>query len=460
MVSVNPTVENVGFKGQFEMSHQEALATVTAKATQAQAHMELQTGCSYHSTDLSPVTQYELLVPNSTPEAQQPLLAPEKDACKRREDHNNSFDDGLKSAYTMAKTPTIDGYNWRKYGQKQVKSSKSFRSYYKCTNLDCHAKKVQHCDHSSCVIEIVYKGQHNHDPPRKIRRTRGRRFVSCAGPAVGSDTLNRPIQKLHGSDSSKCKIECRQESLLISELEGQNSSDSDGNVGIKVEEENGDELEPKKRIEPQKPMLMPLKWKRLRPSSSDEISGIEAEHKHGDEQMLKPRMEERVAAYSAPIYKTVKESKIVVHAAGDAGISSDGYRWRKYGQKMVKGTPHPRSYYRCTSAGCPVRKHVERAKDNTTTIIITYEGKHDHDMPVPKKRRGPPSTALLIAAAAAMNNEPFNNTEALPQQTSSNQWTVEKEGDLTGERALELGGEKALESARTLLSIGIELKSH
>jgi hypothetical protein len=37
-----------------------------------------------------------------------------------------------------------------------------------------------------------------------------------------------------------------------------------------------------------------------------------------------------------------KKPKYVVHAAGDVGISGDGYRWRKYGQKMVKGNPHPR----------------------------------------------------------------------------------------------------------------------
>ena len=40
--------------------------------------------------------------------------------------------------------------------------------------------------------------------------------------------------------------------------------------------------------------------------------------------------------------KPGKKHKLVVHAEGDVGISGDGYRWRKYGQKMVKGNPHPR----------------------------------------------------------------------------------------------------------------------
>ena len=41
-----------------------------------------------------------------------------------------------------------------------------------------------------------------------------------------------------------------------------------------------------------------------------------------------------------------------------------------------------RSYYRCTSLKCNVRKHVERASDVPKAFITTYEGKHNHEMPV------------------------------------------------------------------------------
>ncbi|XP_073304833.1 probable WRKY transcription factor 7 [Primulina huaijiensis] len=62
-----------------------------------------------------------------------------------------------------------------------------------------------------------------------------------------------------------------------------------------------------------------------------------------------------------------------------ADIPPDDYSWRKYGQKPIKGSPHPRGYYKCSSVrGCPARKHVERAFDDPTMLIVTYEGEHNH----------------------------------------------------------------------------------
>nr|XP_009399599.1 PREDICTED: probable WRKY transcription factor 17 [Musa acuminata subsp. malaccensis] len=62
-----------------------------------------------------------------------------------------------------------------------------------------------------------------------------------------------------------------------------------------------------------------------------------------------------------------------------ADIPPDEYSWRKYGQKPIKGSPYPRGYYKCSSVrGCPARKHVERAPDDPTMLIVTYEGEHYH----------------------------------------------------------------------------------
>lgn len=66
-----------------------------------------------------------------------------------------------------------------------------------------------------------------------------------------------------------------------------------------------------------------------------------------------------------------------------ADIPPDDYSWRKYGQKPIKGSPHPRGYYKCSSLrGCPARKHVERSLDNPTMLIVTYEGDHNHPQTV------------------------------------------------------------------------------
>lgn len=62
-----------------------------------------------------------------------------------------------------------------------------------------------------------------------------------------------------------------------------------------------------------------------------------------------------------------------------ADIPPDDFSWRKYGQKPIKGSPHPRGYYKCSSVrGCPARKHVERDVEDPNMLIVTYEGDHSH----------------------------------------------------------------------------------
>ncbi|KAM3199627.1 WRKY transcription factor WRKY51-like [Capsicum annuum] len=60
-------------------------------------------------------------------------------------------------------------------------------------------------------------------------------------------------------------------------------------------------------------------------------------------------------------------------------IPTDECSWRKCGQKLIKGSPYPWAYYKCTSfPGCPAKKHVERAMDDPTMLIVTYEEEHCH----------------------------------------------------------------------------------
>lgn len=65
--------------------------------------------------------------------------------------------------------------------------------------------------------------------------------------------------------------------------------------------------------------------------------------------------------------------------------TDDGYNWRKYGQKAVKGSENPRSYYKCTYPSCPTKKKVERSLDGHVTEIV-YKGAHSHPKPQSNRR--------------------------------------------------------------------------
>lgn len=79
--------------------------------------------------------------------------------------------------------------------------------------------------------------------------------------------------------------------------------------------------------------------------------------------------------------KRNRQPRVALVTKSEVEHLEDGFRWRKYGQKAVKNSPYPRSYYRCTNSKCSVKKRVERSADDSSMVITTYEGQHNHHSP-------------------------------------------------------------------------------
>nr|KYP34727.1 putative WRKY transcription factor 51 [Cajanus cajan] len=73
--------------------------------------------------------------------------------------------------------------------------------------------------------------------------------------------------------------------------------------------------------------------------------------------------------------------RIAFRTKSELEIMDDGYKWRKYGKKSVKSNCNLRNYYKCSSGGCIVKKRVERDRDDSSYVITTYEGVHNHESP-------------------------------------------------------------------------------
>lgn len=329
----------------FGISHQQALAQVTAQAAFAHSHLPLQ--AEYHQPSLAPAsTETQTLntsyVSNGASQ-QQAVSSTSDPRSSAVESSVASHSERKYQAPSLATDkPAEDGYNWRKYGQKQVKGSEFPRSYYKCTHLNCPVKKKVERSPDGQITEIIYKGQHNHEKPQPSKRAKD-----------GGDS--------NGSANFQVKSENRAGSLLRSNETAPSQSVS----------ERDHESAPG--------ALVPV------PGTSDSEELVDGEVREDDADADEPNAKRRnidVGTSEVSLsHKTVTEPKIIVQTRSEVDLLDDGYRWRKYGQKVVKGNPHPRSYYKCTHPGCNVRKHVERASTDPKAVITTYEGKHNHDVP-------------------------------------------------------------------------------
>lgn len=232
----------------FGISHQQALAHVTAQAALAQSNMQMQAG--YQSSLLAAPTESQTSNPSSIPnEASQQQTAPSTSELRSsmvQSSEASHSDSKYHPTSHATDKPADDRYNWRKYGQKQVKGSEYPRSYYKCTHLNCPVKKKVERSPTGEITEIIYKGKHNHDPPQPNKRAKdggGQNGLTDSQPKL-ENGLHRRVGD--SNRSSEAVPERDHEYTQVAPV--QLPSDSEDLVdGETREEGDADEPNPKRR---------------------------------------------------------------------------------------------------------------------------------------------------------------------------------------------------------------------
>jgi hypothetical protein len=107
-----------------------------------------------------------------------------------------------------------------------------------------------------------------------------------------------------------------------------------------------------------------------RVDGADSVAPAGRKRKSDEAAQIRRDKRSRASAGDAPtVAKRVEKKR----------TAEDGFIWRKYGQKEILNSKHPRLYFRCTyrdDSGCKATRQVQMSEEDPSLYVITYFGHH------------------------------------------------------------------------------------
>ncbi|KAG5543362.1 hypothetical protein RHGRI_016182 [Rhododendron griersonianum] len=116
----------------------------------------------------------------------------------------------------------------------------------------------------------------------------------------------------------------------------------------------------------------------------------------------------------------VQEPTVGVQGSSDSEIVGDGFRWRKYGQKVVKGNPYPRNNY-CLPVSIAIVANM--SLDNQLCLTKRLNGRAEvtTDAPISSATCASTSRELQMIRRPLSRHTRENTTTACPSKTQIQQ---------------------------------------